>query len=65
MTFSYAYASQEQLVQHLASASRASVSAALRRYREQGQTDIVSRIKAAHLQARISRLTKSFTNKGN
>ena len=65
MTFSYAYASQEQLVQHLANASRASVSAALRRYREQGQTGIVSRIKAAHLQARISRLAKSFTEKGD
>lgn len=64
MTFSYVFASPEQLVQHLAFASRASVSAALRRYREQGRFDIVSRIKAAHLQARINRLTNSF-NKGN
>jgi hypothetical protein len=65
MTFSYLFASQEQLVQHIANASRASVSAALRRYREQGQTDLVSRIQSAYLQARISRLTNSLNNKGN
>lgn len=62
MTFSYRYASPEQLVEHLASASRATVCAALRRYREQGRADLVVRIKNAYVQARIARLAMTLTN---
>ena len=63
MTFSYVFASPEQLVSHLATASRASVSAAIRRYRERGRTDLVASINAAYLQARITRLKQSFQKK--
>jgi hypothetical protein len=63
MQFSYAYASTEQLVAHLATVSRASLSAARKRYRTSGHPDVVDRIDAALVQVRINRLQQLLPRK--
>lgn len=60
MQFSYAYATIDQLIVHLATVSRSSLSAARKRYRALGQPDVIARIDAAVVQVRINRLQQSL-----
>jgi hypothetical protein len=61
LQFSYTHCTETQLLDHVALAKRASVTAARRYYLERGHDDLVSRIDRARLQARINRLTKTLT----
>ena len=65
MQFSYMYANTDQLVAHLATVSRASLSAARKRYRTSGHLDVVDRIDTALVQVRINRLQQLLQMKGN
>lgn len=56
--FSYYYASQAELVHHIAhEASSAAVTSARRYYTQLGQTAVVDRIDKARIEAKIARLT--------
>jgi hypothetical protein len=65
MKFSYGYATANELVAHLATVSRSSISAARKRYRASGELDVLARINTALVQVRIERLQQSLKLKGN
>jgi hypothetical protein len=56
MKFSYPYGTTDQLLEHIAVASPSAVSVSRRYHLEQGNADVVKRIDAARLAARINKL---------
>jgi hypothetical protein len=58
MNFSYQYSDFHQLLQHIRKSSPASISVSRKYHLDKGNIDVVSRIDAARLAARIDRLTR-------